>query len=282
MKRKRLLIASVIALVLALVAIFFVKKVHYVDTKPAIALGEEYFSKLKSGQVGSASVMYTDEFRRKHGASWEKLLSELNTKYGAVTAFTLLDAKIVPMATPLGEVACVAVHYHVTRSAFLSEERLVVCPEQPKMQIAIAGHELIRLDSGQRIAAGISVEEHEVFSVGGTKPTIGSQTDLEAARNAADEFYRRVSAKEYGAIWDAAHDDLKHSASRDQMISAMQQLNQKLGVCSAPTLANTDYANKDGGRFVGLVYSRKCEYGEVNERLAWKIVDGKALLRGYH
>ena len=282
MKRKRLLIASAAVLAVALMVILFVKKVHYVDTKPAIALGGEYFSKLMGGQLENAFSMYADEFRRQQGPRWEKLLSELNTRYGAVTGFTLLDAKIVPKAASQAEVMCVAVHYHVARGAFPSEERLIVCPERYETQMAIAGHELIRLDTGQRIAAGTTVEEHEMFSLGARKSTIESRTDFELAQKAADEFYRRVSAEEYGAIWDAAHDDLKHSASRDQMVSAMQQLNQKLGVCSAPTLLDTDYGNKDGERFVGLAYNRKCERGELNERLAWKIVDGKALLRGYH
>ena len=280
---KRLLVVSAAILVVVLVAIFFAKKVHYVDTNPAIAFAGEYFSKLKRGQVGDAWAMYNDDFRRKNGENWQEFLLGLNTKFGPATAFTLVDAKIAPNVHVVPEVACVLVHYQVSRSTLATEERLLVCPEKSGTQMAIAGHELIRLDTQQRIAAGMTVQEYEVFSIGTPRRSPETHTeDLEAAREAADEFYRRMSSEEYGAIWDAAHSDLKNAASRNELIGAFQQLNKKLGVCNAPTLVNTDYAVKDGEPFVGLVYSRKCEHGEVNEKLAWKIVDGKPLLRGYH
>lgn len=280
---KRLLVVSAAILVVLLAALFFAKKVHYVNTNPAIAFAGEYFSKLKRGQVGDALAMYTDDFRHKNGESWQKLLLELNTQFGPATAFTLVDAKVAPNVHAVPEVACVLVRYQVNRSTLATEERLLVCPEKSDAQMAIAGHELIRLDTQQRIAAGMTVKEHEVFSVGTPKHSPETHTDdFEAARKAADEFYRRMFSEEYGAIWDGAHDDLKNATSRDQLIDTLRQLNQKLGTCDAPRLVDTDYASKDGDHFVGLVYSRKCEHGEVNEKLAWKIVGGKALLRGYH
>jgi hypothetical protein len=38
----------------------------------------------------------------------------------------------------------------------------------------------------------------------------------------------------------------------DQLVDALQRLNQKLGVCDKPTLVDTDYANKDSDHLVGL------------------------------
>jgi hypothetical protein len=58
----------------------FARKVHYVDAKPAIALGGEYFLKLKRGQAGDAFAMYTDEFWHEQGENWQKLLFELNMR----------------------------------------------------------------------------------------------------------------------------------------------------------------------------------------------------------
>jgi hypothetical protein len=119
-------------------------------------------------------------------------------------------------------------------------------------------------------------------SAGSVRPTAINSDKVSIATNAAEELYKHVSAREYGAIWDEAHDDLKNSASREQMIASLQQRNQELGACNVPQLINTDLVDNNEGNFVGLIYRRKCDHGEINERLAWKIVDGKALLRGYH
>jgi hypothetical protein len=119
------------------------------------------------------------------------------------------------------------------------------------------------------------------ISPGTVKPA-DNAANLAAAKKAADELYAHVAGQDYGAIWDQANDDLKKSASREQLIAVLSKRNQKLGACSAPVLADTDSSDNDGGHFVGLIYRRKCEHGEINERLAWKIVDGKAVLRGYH
>lgn len=116
----------------------------------------------------------------------------------------------------------------------------------------------------------------------GTAKPADNAANLAAAKKAADELYAHVAGQDYGAIWDQANDDLKKSASREQLIAVLSKRNQKLGACSAPVLADSDFSDNDGGHFVGLIYSRKCEHGEINERLAWKIVDGKAVLRGYH
>jgi hypothetical protein len=119
------------------------------------------------------------------------------------------------------------------------------------------------------------------ISPGTVKPE-ESAANLAAARKAADELYAHVAAQDYGAIWDQAYDDLKKSASREKLIQVLSQRNQQLGVCSPPVLADSDFSDNENGHFVGLIYHRKCEHGEIDERLAWKIVDGKALLRGYH
>jgi hypothetical protein len=235
---------------------------------------------MKSGQLQAAFVLYSDEFRRGPGAEWQKRLSDVNSRFGAITGYTLLDARVVPQRTAAGEVPCVAVRHNVTHTTFPVEEKLLVCPGPSNTQV-ITGHELTRLDTRKTIAAGATVKEYELFSIG-SKPEIATQTDFEVAGKAADEFYRRVSVEDYGAIWDAAHDDLRNAATRDQMISLMRQVYQKLGTCRAPKLIDTDYATKDGDRFVGLIYSHECEHATINERLAWKIVDGKAMLRGYH
>ncbi|HSK43017.1 MAG TPA: hypothetical protein VLA83_03910 [Candidatus Binatia bacterium] len=119
------------------------------------------------------------------------------------------------------------------------------------------------------------------ISPGAVKPEDRS-ANLAAAKKAADQVYLHVAAQDYGKIWDEADDDFKKSATREQMVAVISQRNQQLGACSPPELADNDFADNDKGHFVGLIYHRKCEHGDINERLAWRITDGKALLRGYH
>ena len=279
MKRLRLLVLAAAILVALLVAIlFFARKVHYVDVKPAIALGGEYFSKLKRGQAGDALAMYTDEFRQQRGEDWQKLLFELNTRYGAVTGFTLLDAKTAPVA----EVACVVVRYQVTRSTLSSEERLTVCPEKSNTQMAIAGHEIVRLDTQQKIAAGITIQEKEIFSTGTVKPSIETRTP-EAARKATDEFYNRMSAEQYDAIYEASSDDFKASGSRDKVLYFLKKVNEKTGgACGAAALAKMTRVPTESGDFVYLAYDRKCRNGDIRDGMSWKLANGKALLGSYY
>src|SRR6202140_1286751 len=116
----------------------------------------------------------------------------------------------------------------------------------------------------------------------GTVRPEDTSANLAVAKKAAEELYAHVAAQDYGAIWDQANDDLKKSASRERLVEPLKQRNQEIGACSAPKLVNTDSSDNESGHFVGLIYRRKCEHGEINERLAWKIVDGKARLRGYH
>jgi len=52
--KRGVLIWGTAILVALLAAIFFARKVHYVNPKPAVALGGEYFSKLKQGQINDA------------------------------------------------------------------------------------------------------------------------------------------------------------------------------------------------------------------------------------
>jgi len=279
MKRAFLIVGAV--LIIGIFVVFFAGKVQYVDPKPAVALGEQYFSKLMSGRTQEAYAMYSDEFLSKHGAQWQKLLDDLDAKCGTISGYTLLSTKVVPLTTPTGELPCTSARYHVARKTIPLVETLVICPKDFKAEMEIAGHELTRMDTGQTIRAGATYKEYEFFSIG-SKPNVETQTDFEIARKAADELYRRVSDEDYGAIWDAAHDDLKASVGRDQMVTALRQWNEQLGVCRPPVLIDTDYANQNGEHFVGLIYSRECEHDTTHEKLAWKIVNGRALLRGYH
>jgi hypothetical protein len=154
---KALIIIGAVLVVLA--AIFF-PKLHYVDQRPALACGDEYFSKLRQGQVDDALEMYTDGFRQKQGEEWQRLLTQLD----GVKDFKTLGSTIAPVQLrDATEIACVVVQYQVTRNnALISEEKLTLCPHQRGVEWGIAGHEITRSDTGQHYEAGLTVQERTI------------------------------------------------------------------------------------------------------------------------
>jgi hypothetical protein len=163
MGTKRLVIVGAVLLLAILGAVFF-QKVHYVDPKPAVALGEEYFSKLKESQMDDAFAMYTDGFLRERGEDWQKLVTQLDTEKGAVTDFKTLGWQVAPVTLrDSTEIPCVVVRYQVARNSLISEEGLTICPHQRGDDWGIAGHKITRSDTGQHFEAGITFQEKTIF-----------------------------------------------------------------------------------------------------------------------
>ena len=164
MRRKPLIIAGAVLFVVVLGAVFF-SKVHYVDQRPAVAFGEEYFSQLKQGQVDDAFAMYTDGFLQKRGEEWRKLLTDLDTQNRGITDFKTLGSQLAPVTlSDSTDIPCVLVQYQVTRNTLTSQEKSTICPHQRGAEYGIAGHEITRSDTGQHFAAGITIRQETIFT----------------------------------------------------------------------------------------------------------------------
>jgi hypothetical protein len=162
--RTKILSLAGVVLILVLGTVFL-PKVHYVDPKPAIAFGQDYFTKLRENQVDEAFAMYTDGFLQKRGEDWKKLVLELDTQSGGLSDFKLLSSQIAPVTLrDSTEIPCVLVRYQVTRGTVISEERLTICPQQRGDEPGIAGHEITRRDTGQHFEAGLTVRLKTIVS----------------------------------------------------------------------------------------------------------------------
>lgn len=162
--RTKLLIFAGVVLLVAL-AVLFLSKLHYVDPKPAIAFGDDYFASLKQNQVDAAFEMYTDGFLRQRGKDWKELIVALDTQSGGLTDFKLLGSQVAPvMLRNSAEVPCVLVRYQVKRGTVISEETLMVCPRQRGDEPGIAGHEITRSDTGQHFQAGLTIRQKTILS----------------------------------------------------------------------------------------------------------------------
>jgi hypothetical protein len=157
---KVLIILGALLVVLAVISF---PKLIYVDPRPALACGDEYFSKLRQGQIDDAFEMYTVGFRQNSGEGWQKVLAQLNAQNGAVTDFKTLNSHVLPVQLrDSTELPCFIAQYQVQRNTFLSEEKLTLCPHQRGTEWGIAGHEITRSDTGQHYQAGITAREKTV------------------------------------------------------------------------------------------------------------------------
>jgi hypothetical protein len=152
--RQKIAGSLLIGVMVLVLGVYFVRKVHYVNIFPSVDVANQYFSDLKAGNVETAFAIYDDEFRRTYGAAWLDLLSRLQKQYGVVTEFKLLESRIVPVS----DVGCALVRFNVTRGQLVSEEGMVLCPNT-KSEPKIVGHEMMRVDTHQRMAAGRNVVE---------------------------------------------------------------------------------------------------------------------------
>jgi hypothetical protein len=91
-----------------------------------------------------------------------------------------------------------------------------------------------------------------------------------------------MAKRNYGVIYDASGPAIRDTGSRDQFISMLRALDQRLGACGAPDRKGFNVNYNTGGTFVVMVYSRKCANSSLEERFDWRIEGGRASLHGYH
>lgn len=149
---------------LALGALIFLtafdgSKFQMVDPRPCIAVAERYYSALAVKNKEKVSTFYSQEFLSKHEDKWRDLLVGLNMKFGPVTEAKLMEAKVVP----IDRVGCSLLSYEVHRGSFITKENLILKPSAGNSAVII-GHEILRLDTGQKISAGITVTEKKILS----------------------------------------------------------------------------------------------------------------------
>jgi hypothetical protein len=159
-----LLLASGIGII-AVFGVLAAPKLHYIDQKPAFAVGGDYFSKLEENRRGEAFDLFTEKFLQKEGQDWQKTIADLDANAGEVTGFEPQSSMLAPVTLQDGsEVSCVLIRYKVSRTKLVSDETLTICPHQRGDDWGIAGHEITRSDTGERYEAGLTIREKKILS----------------------------------------------------------------------------------------------------------------------
>jgi hypothetical protein len=153
-KRKTVIVAVIALLVIAAAVIFFKTKVKLTDPQPAIAVGTQFFENLKGSRIDDAFNLYSDEFKNMQGEAWHDFLRQLQVRGGPISSVELVSTAVVPFE---GQ-ACYAVVYKTLRNVMQSREQLIICPT-PHNRMAVVGHEMVRLDTNQRVSAGMTVTQ---------------------------------------------------------------------------------------------------------------------------
>jgi hypothetical protein len=162
--RARLLLVAGIGIV-AVCGVLVATRFHYVDQKPAFAVGEEYLSKLEQNRLDEAFDLYTEKFLQKKGQDWQQTIAGLDAKAGEVTGFERQGSLLAPVTLQDGsDIPCVLIRYRVSRGQVISDEKLTICSHQRGDQWGIAGHEITRSDTGEHFEAGLTILERKIIS----------------------------------------------------------------------------------------------------------------------
>lgn len=109
-----------------------------------------------------------------------------------------------------------------------------------------------------------------------------NKADSKASDAAIAQFYQRVAAKDYGAVWDEAAPQLQTSTARDLFIGMMQRIDRKLGACQPPVKQFDFHINVgSGGTTISQGYQRACANGPLAEKVTVLVAGGHAKILGY-
>jgi len=153
-------IATILAVVsLVGLALFGISRnFQYVDNKAAIAFGDQFINTLREDQVDAVFRNYDSNHINPKDAPWTRLLAGLTDRYGKISSHSLVRSSIIPVS----DAPCTLLQYEIHRGELITQEKIIVCPVPNKNTYVVAGHELVRTDTGQRVYAGLAAEESSI------------------------------------------------------------------------------------------------------------------------
>lgn len=106
--------------------------------------------------------------------------------------------------------------------------------------------------------------------------------DLPIAREAREKFHRMYDAGKCSEIWRAGSKDLKGATTEEAWNRLCQGLMGHRGkLKEAKSIGFNDRYN-NGEHFVELTYKTRFDRGAGEEQFIFRMLNGKALLAGYH
>lgn len=142
---------------LAVVLLLSGCKVQNVDVAQPVATADRFYKALEKGDGRTALAQFAPAFKSEE-QQWPRLLTNLQQKYGPVTAVTLQGSSLAAN----GEDPCYLLTYATQRGILSSTETLFICAKGNTPPWLITGHSLTRLDTNQSISGGVLPSEDSV------------------------------------------------------------------------------------------------------------------------
>jgi hypothetical protein len=117
-----------------------------------------------------------------------------------------------------------------------------------------------------------------VFFVGGCS----SGQDIAAAEGQISRFRQLMATQEFGRIYAEAADELRKTATEQDMVALLAAVDRKLGAVKDAEKNGWNVNFQTSGTFVTLGFKTQFEHGRGVETFVYRIADGRALLAGYH
>jgi hypothetical protein len=110
----------------------------------------------------------------------------------------------------------------------------------------------------------------------------GLENSTKVARQAVDEFHRRVEASERDAIYDQATDHYRSLTGREANREIFARLRRKMGKCTASQNTGLLVTSNTQGTYVTTTYRTDCEKGPLEETIIWSVENQRVKLWQYN
>jgi hypothetical protein len=103
----------------------------------------------------------------------------------------------------------------------------------------------------------------------------------QVAEKAVENFHSQFNSEQYEEIINAAEEEFRNSASKEEMTTFFQAIHRKLGSVRRSTQTQFGVNVNTGGSFVTLAYQSEFTDGKATEQFVWRIRDDNAFLLRY-
>jgi hypothetical protein len=110
----------------------------------------------------------------------------------------------------------------------------------------------------------------------------GTYHDYRLASAAVEHFHQQLNAVDYDGIYEDASDELRRSASREDIVKLLEKVHQKMGNSGKTSPAGFHVNWKNGLTTVDQVFETEFAMGRGQESFVWIIRQDQLRLFGYH
>jgi hypothetical protein len=110
----------------------------------------------------------------------------------------------------------------------------------------------------------------------------GAYHDYRLASAAVEHFHQQLNAADYDGIYEGASDELRRSATRDDVFKLLEKVHQRMGNAGKRSPAGFHVTWKTGRTTIDQVFETEFAMGRGQESFVWIIGQDQLRLYNYH